>query len=745
MNTKAKWISAPVADSKAAFTFSKNIAVTKQIKKATIKVSAMGIYVLNVNGARIGNGVLTPGWTSYKHRIQYQVYDVTQSMQEENHIQISVGQGWAVGCIGYKNQNHFSADKTSAIAEISLIYCDGTKEVVVTDESWQVFTSKVTFSEIYHGETQDLTYPIICLGAAEETFVKTKLVAQRGEWITEHERLAPIEIIKTPKGETVLDFGQNMTGYVELKIKADRGSRVVLHHAEVLDSLGNFYTENFRTARNENTYICSGGHDVFKPLYSFQGFRYVRLTEYPLKQVNPDDFRAVAVYSDIKRTGHFVCGNDKINQLYHNVIWGQKSNYLDIPTDCPQRDERLGWLGDAQAFCRTGAINYDVEAFFDKWLEDVALEQLANGAVKGVVPCAVKDDDSRISAAWGDAVCIIPWELYCAYGNKRLLKKNFPVMKKWVDYVHGAGAEEYLWLGGVHYGDWLAMDAGEDSFVGATSNDLIASAFFAHSVKLLIKAGEVLGINMEEYKILHENVRKAFRDYFMENGLPKAELPYTEELLTNASAVDTVRKGMTQTAIVLILYFELCDTSERGKLAKKLVELMAQNDNLMSTGFVGTPYLLHVLSDNGYADVAYRLLFEERNPSWLYSVNHGATTMWEHWNGIKEDGTFWSTDMNSFNHYAYGAVFDWIFGVACGVKPMETNPAYKEVTISPIPHKALGFVDSSIKTRHGTIKVKWYYIGEQVRYEFEIPLGVTAHITLPSGYKTMISAGVYHF
>ena len=749
MKKDAIWITAPKDMGAAATTFQKEFSLpsAKQVKKATLCVSAIGIYKTELNGVRIDRGVLAPGWTCYKDRVQYATLDVTDKLEKKNTLKIGVGQGWAVGYIGYKNQNHYFADHPSLIAWLDVTYADGSKECVATDESWDVYNNEVTFTEIYHGETVDKTLAIKKIGKAVRSAVKTKLIPQVGEDITEQECLAPVSYFVTPAGERVIDFGQNMVGYVELTLNAPRGSRVVLHHAEVLDKDGNFYTANYRTARNEITYISDGTPHVFKPTYSFQGFRYVQLVEYPFDEVDPDSFRSIAVNSNIKRTGHYLCGNEKINQLYHNIIWGQKSNYLDIPTDCPQRNERLGWTGDAQVFCRTAAINFDVERFFEKWMGDVAIEQDKDGgAVRGVIPVAQKRP-TRIAAAWGDVACIVPWQLYEAYGNKKLLKKHFPIMKKWVDYLHGAGPAEYLWLGGYHYGDWLAMDAGEDSYVGATANDLIASAFFAYSCSLLVRAGEVLGEDMSDYRALYGKVRAAFRDYFMENGMPKEEFPFTEILLIPGESlpVDTVRRGMTQTAITLILHFGLCEECERAALAAKLVELIRENGNRMTTGFVGTPYLLHALSDNGYTDVAYTLLFQEKNPSWLYSVCHGATTMWEHWNSIKEDGSFWSTNMNSFNHYAYGAVFDWIFGVSSGIKPVADAPAYREVTIAPHPDKRLGFADASIDTRHGTVRSYWYYKDNAVYFEFDIPAGVTAHVTLPSGKQHTLTGGSYRF
>ena len=738
---KAKWIKSPRDLGDAVVLFETTFTPAKQIKKATVYASAIGVYTFFLNGQKQGRDVLAPGWTSYQYRVQYQRYDVTAQLKKQNTLAFGVGQGWAVGTL--INLNHNYAEHVSLIAWMDVVYTDGTKETIATDEGWDVRTCEVLFAELYHGETIDKTASIEYLGKAVLSNVKTKLIGQVGPLITEQERLAPVALIHTPNGETVIDFGQNMTGFVEVTVKGPRGGRIVIHHGETLDRDGNFYNANYRQARNEMIYVLSGENDIFKPTYSFQGFRYIRLSEYPLDTVDLNSFCAIAVNSDIKRTGSYVCGNEKINQLYHNVIWGQKSNYLDLPTDCPQRNERLGWTGDAQVFCRTAAINFDVEKFFDKWMGDVALEQGRDGSVQGIVPAPPRDRPKRISAAWADAACIVPWEIYLAYGNKKMLARYFPVMKKWVDYMHHAGNEEFLWLQGLHYGDWLAMDAGEDSYVGATANDLIASAFFAYSTALLIKAGDVLGKDMTEYRALYQNVRAAFRAYFMENGMPRREFPYTEILVGGRAPVDTVRDGVTQTGLTLILQFGLCEEDEREALAAELVRLIRENGMRMTTGFVGTPYLLHVLSENGYTDIAYELLFQEKNPSWLYSVTHGATTMWEHWNSIKEDGSFWSTDMNSFNHYAYGAVFDWIFGVSSGIKPIE--PAYAKVAIAPHPDRRLGFADASIDSRNGKIRSYWYYKGDIVYYEFDIPQGVTATLTLPSGTKTTLSAGSYRF
>lgn len=744
MNDSVKWITSPNFIDGVAQTFKKNFNIRKEVESATLYASAIGIYVPYLNGKKVGESVLEPGFLSFRYRSLYQTYDITEEIEKENTIEFDLGNGWGAGHLDTIREK--ICPYTSLIAWVDICYKDGTGETVSTGADWDVFTSEVTFTSIYDGETIDKTAPIDFVGKAVISDVSAKLYPMSGEFIVENERIAPKEIIKTPSGETVIDFGQNMAGYVEVKACGKRGEKIVLDFGEVLDQQGNFYRDNYRRSKNLVTYVLSGKEDVFKPKFSFQGFRYVRLTEYPFDTVNPENFRAVVVHSDMKRTGSFKCGNEKVNQLYHNIIWGQKSNFLDVPTDCPQRDERLGWTGDAQIFCKTAAINFDVYKFFRKWLEDVALEQGENGEINGIVPDCRFKYPALTSCGWGDACCIIPWEMYVVYGNSEILKNSFDMMKKWVDYIHNYGPSEFLWLGGVHYADWLAMDLGGETLGGATSNDLIATAFFAYSTELLVKAGEVLGKDMSEYKILYKNILKAFREYFMENGIPKEELPYTE-IITNPDgrALDNVRKGITQTSLTLILKFNLCTEEERPHLAELLAKLVSDNDNKLLTGFLGTPYLLHALSENGYTDLAYKLLMQEENPSWLYSVNKGATTMWEHWNGIKEDGSFWSKSMNSYNHYAYGAVFDWIFGVACGIKPEESAPGYKEVKISPNPDKCLGWIDAGIESVSGKINVHWYYKGNTVYYEFDIPEGVKAYITLPSGYSTVLNGGKYHF
>lgn len=744
MKTGAKWICSPKEAN--VVDFYKKIALSGKVKKATLGASAMGLYLVRINGKRITDSLLNPGWTSYHVRTQYQTYDVTAFLGGKSaEISVTAAEGWAVGDLTWKGRHHVFSDTVSVIAWLDVEYADGREEHFATDDTWGVRTSKILYSEIYHGETVDPTARIKKLGTAELSRVKTKLIPQVGKLIHEHERIAPKEFIITPKGERVIDFGQNMTGYVEVRIKGERGGRIVMTHAEVLDTEGNFYNENLRSARSRNEYILSGGEDVFKPTFSFQGFRYIRLDEYPFEEVDLNCFTAVAVYSDMERTGFFSCGNAKVNQLYHNVLWGQRSNYLDVPTDCPQRDERLGWTGDAQVFCRAGAYNFGVHDFFRKWLGDMAAEQsLRNdGGVPIVVPDALQR--GAVCCAWGDAAGIIPWEVYLAYGDKKMLAEHFPMMKKWVEYIRHAGTKEYLWVDRWHYGDWLAMDGVVGGDTGATQKDLIASAYYARETDILVKAGKLLGKDMSEYEELYRHILDAFHDNFIENGLPcmSKHISLRDEKNREEQAII---KPITQTTLAMILHFHLYrGEDERKSMADCLAKIIHENGDRINTGFVGTPYILHALSENGYTDLAYTLLLQEKMPSWLYSVNHGATTMWERWNCINEDGSFSSVSMTSFNHYAYGAVADWLYGVCAGINSLPDGAGYKHIALAPKPSKNLGFVNCRIKTVSGEVISNWYYSGEFIHYEFSVPAGTVAELTLPDGRKETLCGGEYIF
>ena len=677
------------------------------------------MYEAEINGKRVGNFILAPGLTSYKTRLQYQVYNITDMLKEDNEINITVGTGWHRGRISVSSPDIHNIP-CSVIMEIMIEYVNGATESIRTDSDWSVSKSKILFSDIYDGETYDATadssqnYPVSVIDLPKDI-----LIEQQGEIVCEHERINPVKYLVTPKGERVIDFGQNLAGYVEFTVDAKAGDKIEVSHAEILDADGNLYTENYRSAKVKIDYICKDGKQTYKPHFTFMGFRYIRIDNFPC-EINPDDFTAIAIYSDMKRTGYIKTVNEKINKLFENTLWSQRANFIDIPTDCPQRDERMGWTGDAQVFAKTAGYNYNVLNFFKKWLADIRAEQRKNGSVPDTVPNFWQLKGA--STAWGDVICVIPYQMYLLYGDKQILADNFDAMKKWVDYITNDTLDKYLWtssdeskaLWKKHYGDWLALDAPSGSYKGSTNDDLIASAFYAYSTSLVVKVGHILNKDVSEYEELYKNIVKTFKESF--------------KTLT------------TQTDHVLALYFDLTD--DKQAVADKLAEMIQDNGNKLQTGFVGTPYLLHVLSENSHTETAYSLLLQEGYPSWLYEVNHGATTIWEHWDGINDDGKMWSSDMNSYNHYAYGSVIDWIYTVAAGIRADEKYAGFEKAVIAPVPDKQLGWIDVSYDTPRGTITSKWTYEGDTVRYEISTPVKSTVVI---DGKEYYVDKGSYIF
>ena len=670
----------------------------KQIKSAALEITAMGVYEAHMNGSRIGDFILAPGWTVYHKRHQYQTYDITHLIQASNEITVTVGKGWyRGGFLTWRDKNFWGA-VPGLIAAINLTYADGTEETITTDRQWLSRESSIRFAEIYDGEIYDASFQSEEWEHTSYHFSPVdNLIPQEGEIVCEHEQIKPVEVITTPKGERVIDFGQNMTGYVEFDIEGKSGDRVVYTHAEILDAEGNFYTENLRSAKQRIEYICRDGFQTYKPHHTFMGFRYIRIDEAP-DYIDTDAFRAIVVHSDIRRTGHFECSNEKVNKLYSNILWGQRDNFLDIPTDCPQRDERLGWTGDAQVFVKTASYNYDINRFFVKWLKDLAVEQRSNGAVPDIVPDIIQD--MPVTSGWGDAATICPWQIYLTYGDKTVLENQIDSMTAWVEYIHSRGEEEYLWVGEDQMGDWLGLDAPEGTYKGSSDTDLIASAYFARSTEILAKALKVLGKDSTYYENMHREIVCAFQRRFKEYK--------------------------TQTECAISLVFNLAQN--KSETAAKLADMVRSNGNKLTTGFLGTPYIMEALSENGYTDVAYSLLLQEEYPSWLFSVNMGATTVWEHWDSLKADGSMWSTRMNSFNHYAYGCVGAWMYETVCGIRIDEDLPGFERVIICPKPDERLRWARASVDTRFGTIKSGWTYTDGEIVYEFELPVPALVEI-----------------
>ena len=716
MEFQAKWICGAADMGDVCPVFRKGWSTEKKVLQAKLYITALGVYEAELNGTRVGEYVLAPGWTVYEKRVQYQEYDITSMLREENQLQVTVGKGWFAsqmpGWVESEDRKRRAGRSTGILAEIHVTYEDGTEQVISTDQSWQYGESPVRFSEIYDGEIYDAGFRTEIWKQAELLdWTKDTLIPQEGEEIREKGTVDACRIIYTPAGETVVDFGQEITGYVEFTVDAKGGEEIRILHGEVLDQQGNFYNANYRSAKAEIRYICKPGLQTWHPGLTFFGFRYIKLDKFP-GEVEAGQFRAVSVYSDIKKTGSLKCGVSKINQLFSNIFWGQKDNFLDVPTDCPQRDERLGWTGDAQVFVKTASYNYNVEKFFTKWLHDMAADQRPDGGIGQVIPDYLPEGNP--SSAWGDAAVICPWQIYLTYGHDQILKDQFESMKGWVDYITGATETQYLWTGGEHFGDWLGLDAPSGSYKGSSREDFIATAFYAYSTELLVKAGKALKKDMAEYEALYENIVKTFRKTYPEYK--------------------------TQTEYVLAVQFHLAEDPKSA--ADALAEMVVRDGKQIRTGFVGTPYILHVLSEYGHSDLAYTLFLREEYPSWLYSVNKGATTIWEHWDGIMENGEFWSTDMNSFNHYAYGSVADWVYEKAAGICLQEEKPGFSGVKIEPHTDKRLGWLEASIETAYGKIQSSWTYVGDQVRYDIKVPIPASVII---SGTETEVEAGEYTF
>jgi alpha-L-rhamnosidase len=725
---KAKWIGSNLDESSAgrpAVYFRKEFRSSKTIQSAIAFVTAHGLYEATINGERVGDLYLTPGWTSYNKRLQYQVYDVTDLVKKGNNaIGVTVGNGWYRGFLAWDGNKNIWGKDLSLLFQIKITYSDGTTDVVISDDSWKSSTGSIQFDEIYDGEVVDTRkekagwnkidyHDADWLPVVERYFRKGVLVSTQNEPIRKHETFEAIKVLTTPKGETVLDFGQNLVGWVQVKARGNAGDTIKISHAEVLDKQGNFYTDNLRAAKAQAVYVLDGGEETLEPHFTFFGFRYIKVEGYKGK-IYPQDFTAVALYSDMQSTGTFACSNPLINQLQHNIQWGQRGNFLDVPTDCPQRDERLGWTGDAQAFSSTAAFNMNVNSFFAKWLKDVAADQFPSGSVPFVIP-NVLGPNSGGSTGWADVCTIIPWNMYLAYGDKAILEQQYPSMKAWVDYMTKNTSND-LWNTGFHFGDWLFYRPFDDNDGRSAVTDkyLIAQTFYAHSTQLLINAARVLGktTDIPTYTDLLKRIKEAFlKEYVTPNG----------RLVSG-----------TQTAYVLALNFDMLPESSRAATAQRLTENIKSYGTHLTTGFLGTPYLCQVLTRFGYDSTAYQLLFRQDYPSWLYPVTMGATTIWERWDGIKPDSTFQVPSMNSFNHYAYGAIGDWMYKNIAGINYVEESPGYKRIIIKPHLTDSLAFASASIKTYYGTVCSEWRKESGRLFFNVEVPANSNAVIFIPA-------------
>jgi alpha-L-rhamnosidase len=734
---KAKWIESNLdkdGEYRPAIHFRKEFQSPKKIQSAVAYITAHGLYEAAINGKRVGDFYLTPGWTSYNKRLQYQTYEVTNLLNQGNNtVGVTLGNGWYRGYLAWGGNKNSWGNDLSLLFQLDITYNDGSKESILSDGSWKSSTGNILDAEIYNGEILDsrkeksgwsnIGYndsdwaPV-----TEKKFRKSVLLATQNEPVKKHETFSPVKVFTTPKGERVIDFGQNLVGWVMVKLNGKAGDTVKIYHAEVLDKEGNFYTDNLRAAKAQAVYILKGGAENLEPHFTFFGFRYIKV-EGLNGEIKPEYFTAVALYSDMQPTGSFACSNPLINQLQHNIQWGQKGNFLDVPTDCPQRDERLGWTGDAQAFSRTAAFNMNVNNFFGKWLKDVAADQLENGSVPFVIP-NVLGANAVGATGWADVCTIIPWNMYLLYGDKRILETQYPSMKAWVDYMTKSSKND-LWNTGFHFGDWLFYRPFDDNDGRSAVTDkyLIAQSFWAYSTQLLINAANVLGKTNDAstYSDLLKRIKEAYlKEYVTPNG----------RLISG-----------TQTAYVLALNFDMLPESMRPLIAQRLVDNIKDYGVQLTTGFLGTPYLCHVLTRFGYDDIAYQLLFRDKYPSWLYPVKMGATTIWERWDGIKPDGTFQTPGMNSFNHYAYGAIGDWMYRAVAGINLDENAPGYKKIIIKPHLTDSLSFASGSLQTYYGRVSSEWKRENGKLVLNVEVPANTTATIFIPATNIDSVSEG----
>ena len=743
------WITTPWSDNSISPYMRKKFEA-EDVKKARLYMTGLGLYHLEVNGQKVGEEYLAPGCTSVDRLVQIYTYDITDMLNNGgNVIGVMMGNGWAKGRFGASSRYHRNQtpyiDQYLLKAELRLTLKDGSEQIITTDDSWKCAPSPVLADSIYDGEVYDERKAIAdwsCASCSDSAWDNAKIVDVIGCGECVEDRLSlpiivketrkPIEIIYTPAGETVLDLGQNMTGWIRMRVDEPAGTSIKLSHGELLQE-GCFYNENLRTAKAEYVYISDGTEKEVEPHFTFYGFRYVKV-EGNTKPLHIDNFTGCVVYSDLDETGWITTSDERINRLFSNAKWSQKDNFLDLPTDCPQRDERMGWTGDAQMFCKTASYNMDTYAFYRKYLRDVWIEQKEQDGMVGHVAPSFLKDLSKVdgfwkggSCAWGDAVVIIPWTLYEQYGDVTILEESYLSMKMWIDWVvrNNLGPTG-LWEHGFKFGDWLALDGDEnqeDDRFGGTDTTLVASAYLKYSSGLVAKAAHELGLYKDEayYQQISDHTKKAVQNaYYTKDGKSKVR---------------------TQTAHILALAMDLVEPELRGKIAEGLVELLKENDMHLKTGFVGTPFLCKALSSEGYSQAAYELLFQKDFPSWLYEVDMGATTIWERWNSVLPDGKISGTGMNSLNHYAYGSIAQWMYENICGLTMKDVG--FKEFLVAPEFTDRFSYVDMQYDSPKGTIAIKWERKEDGYQLYVKVPFDAKALVKVPNtdGEIIVLTAG----
>ena len=712
------------------------------IQQARIYATSLGVYELQLNGRRVGDQLFTPGWTSYNKRLQYQTYDVTSLLRAgENVVGAILGDGWYRGNLGFDGQRNVYGKRLALRLQLEIRYRDGRVERVVSDTQWKTATGPILLSDIYGGETFDARrertgWSSTGYDDRDWTAVvaldppSSQLLAPQSPPVRRVRELRPIGIRRTGD-ETIFDLGQNFTGWARLKVRGQAGTTVTLRFAEVLNRDGTLYTDNLRRASQTDRYTLKGGaEEIYEPHFTFHGFRYVGVRGLPGA---PDTatITGIALSSDLAQTGSFETSDSLLNRLQQNIVWGQRSNFLDVPTDCPQRDERLGWTGDAQVFASTAAFNMDVSGFFAKWLGDAAADQHPGGSVTWVIPNVLGGDSTNGAgtAGWSDAAVVVPWTMYVAYGDRGLLERQYPSMRAWVEYERRQAGPDFIWQPGWQFGDWLALHSDDPSYPGATTlTDFIATAHLAHSADLVARAARALGKTDDAalFEKVFQDVRTAFNREFV-------------------SASGRVGEN-TQTAYALAIGFNLLPDSLVPAASERLAAAIRYRGMHLTTGFLGTPQLLPVLSATQHFDVAYALLMQKSYPSWLYPITRGATTMWERWDGIKPDSTFQDAGMNSFNHYAFGAVGSWMYRTIGGIELDPAAPGGKRVRIAPRPGAGLTYARTSLETPYGTVVSSWKLDGQRFVLDVTVPPNTTAEIKLPDSSDVVtVGSGTYHF
>lgn len=738
---KASWITSGIAGDTVngiVPVFRKAFKLNKSVKSARLYVTSLGVYDLKINGSRVGDDFLTPGWTSYKKHLQYQVYDVSSSIKKgDNAIRVLLGSGWYRTRLTWQDKVNIYGDKTALLLQLEVTYTNGKKEIITSDESWKAAESHIRYSEIYDGEIQDLSMQMADYSmpayndASWKNVEKTDhtyetLTSQINEPISIVETLKP-KLITSAKGVKILDFGQNLVGWVKLSISGNAGKKLKLTHIEMLDKFGEPYYENLRSAKAQASYMLDGKSHQTEPHFTFYGFRYAIVEG--IDQVNPNDFEGIVLSSNMKTIGSFECSDPMLNQLQSNINWSLWGNFLDVPTDCPQRDERLGWTGDAEVFSRTATFNRQANQFFAKWLKDVAADQKPNGSVPFVIPDVLSNTnmDFGIGAAgWSDASIIIPYNTFLSFGDKQVLEVQYPSMQAYLNYMHEASNDD-LWNTGFQFADWLSYrvddsktNLGQKSAI--TDNFLVAQCFYAYCCEIMQEVATVLGKkeDAQKYKTLLAKVKSQFQKEFM---------TASGRLISE-----------TQTAYVLALQFDMLPESLRPSAVDRLVKNIESYNYHLTTGFLGTPFLNHVLTRYGKADVAYKLLYQDTYPSWLYPIKyHEATTIWERWDSKRPDSTFQDPGMTSFNHYAYGAIGDWMYRTIGGIDTDKgAGAGYKHILIQPVFDDKLSFAKTSLETNYGLLSTDWKKSGNQVTMQVTIPANTSASVTLPTKDPTSV-------